>query len=114
MAPLGPRDLENTQQSSRMGKATRLREKLVQRKAQDKRRGEQDRSSKQLCHTEERSGETRLANVGRARSQASPTPDSHTGPGPRGSDVKEACVLLELEDSNLFPAHLPGWLTQQP
>lgn len=99
--PWGLRDLENTKQCSRMGKAIRPREKLCTGSGQGKR--------PVLSQTRgvERRGQ---------RSWPGPHPECLTPDSAHGSrlphkwlwDVKEACVLLEPDDSDLFPAHLSG------
>lgn len=97
----GLRDLENTTQCSRMGKAIRPREKLMQRL------GTKEATSSV------RRGEWRdeAREVGQGHILSASPPDSAHGsrlPHKWLWDIKEACVLLEPEDSELFPAHLSG------
>lgn len=115
MALLGVQRPRERKCSSAQGqeKAIGPREKLVER-LRMKEGACGTVSSKQFCHTERR-GEPRQGKSARARSQVPPTPDSaccHWLLHKQFCDVKKACVLLELEDGNPFPAHFAGWLKQ--
>jgi len=75
-------------------------------KAQDKRKGAWDCGQQPLP---DRGGEGRQ---GWSASQCQ-TLRTCSGFPTNGCDVKEACVLLEPKDGNLFPARLAVWLRQE-